>query len=121
MKWDRWELGEKAIFYDEIIDKTTVSPCPAHVETLRSSMLDFSCAILDYKEGPDGFEPDPTAPPRRSQEPDPALIAARKAFNKATSMRQQGFSEKSWEQFFQSHFFEPLASSVSVSAEDSRR
>ena len=121
MTWDRWQLSNKAIFYDEDITSTPPAPYPSHVEALRRSMLDFSCAIPNYKDGPDGFHPDLTIFQRENQDPDPALTAGKKALNEATSLHQGGYSEKRWEKFFQTHFFEPLAHSISVSRGDSRR
>lgn len=84
-------------------------------------MLDFSCAILNHKNGPSGFQLEQAETRAGDQAADPALTAAHKTLNKAKSIHQGGYAEKRWENFFQSHFFEPLAHDTSVSKGDSRR
>lgn len=119
MPWYRWELGEKAIFYDMALHSGDIPATllPRHVEALRRSMLDFSCAILNFQDIPDN----PTEARQGNHDADPALTAAHKTLNKATAIHQGGYSEKKWEAFFQSECFEPLAHSISIKKDDSRR
>lgn len=121
MSWDRYELGQKNIFYDEEIHFIG-KVLPPHVVRVRRCMLDFSCPIRGHKELFDAVSSDGQIKrPSDGSDIDPALKAASNAFNKATSIVNGGYLEKKWENFFETHFFEPLSDSLSVSKDDSRR
>ncbi|KLP19063.1 uncharacterized protein LW94_1085 [Fusarium fujikuroi] len=48
MSWDRDDLDKKGFFFDDSIRITIPwAPFPPHVETLRQSMLDFTCQDFD--------------------------------------------------------------------------
>lgn len=117
MTWDRSELGQNHIFYDETIGPPPDHPFPPHVETLRRSMLDFNCALLNAHLGPNGLEEGARLFPST----DPALSSAHKALDKANRLHNGGHSEKSWEDFFHNHFFKPLYDNVALSEGNSRR
>ncbi|KAL2678503.1 hypothetical protein Neosp_009250 [[Neocosmospora] mangrovei] len=121
MSWDRYELGQKNIFYDEEIPLFS-TVLPPHVGRVRRSMLDFSCAIQGHKDLFDAISSGGHFKrPSDGSGMDPALKAANNAMNKATSIVNGGYLEKKWESFFETHFFEPLSESLSVSKDDPRR
>ncbi|KAF4970775.1 hypothetical protein FZEAL_9973 [Fusarium zealandicum] len=45
MSWDRYELGQKNIFYDESPVVFPAMVLPPHVDRVRRSILDFSCVL----------------------------------------------------------------------------
>ncbi|KAH7259902.1 hypothetical protein B0J15DRAFT_581935 [Fusarium solani] len=121
MSWDRYELGQKNIFYDEEIHLFD-TVLPPHVGRVRRCMLDFSCPFRGHKDLFDAVSINGHIKrPSDGSDIDPALKAASNAFNKATSIVNGGYLEKKWENFFETHFFEPLSDSLSVSKDDSRR
>ncbi|KAI8716121.1 hypothetical protein NCS52_00905000 [Fusarium sp. LHS14.1] len=121
MSWDRYELGQKNIFYNEDIPPFSIV-LPPHVARVRRSMLDFSCPLLGHK---DLFEPISSdgqfKRPSDGSELDPTLKAANNAMSKAKSIVNGGYLEKKWESLFETYFFEPLSESLSVSEDDPRR
>ncbi|KAH7113168.1 hypothetical protein B0J13DRAFT_590780 [Dactylonectria estremocensis] len=126
MAWSRWQLAEKAFFYDEDIRSTAIpaAPYPPHVEALRSSMLDFSCPFPGYQSLGDavgGFQFDEPKNQWQGRDSGSALTAVYKIQNEAMSIHQGGYSEKRWESFFHDQFFKPLAESTSVSKAHFRR
>lgn len=121
MSWDRYELGQKNIFYDEEI-QLFGTVLPTHVGRVRRCILDFSCPVRGHKDLFDAVSSDGQIKrPSDGSDIDPALKAASNALNKATSIVNGGYLEKKWENFFETHFFEPLSDSTSVSKDDSRR
>ncbi|KAH8679374.1 hypothetical protein BGZ61DRAFT_359296 [Ilyonectria robusta] len=122
MTWDRWELGQNAIFYDENIRPShpPAALYPPQVEALRRSMLDFSCLILNHTVGPRGVQVHPTGGEGESQKTDPALTAARKTLHEVSRIHHGGYSEDTWAGFFKDSFFKPLAGRLRPE-EDSRR
>lgn len=122
MTWDRWELGQNAIFYDENIRPShpPAALYPPQVEALRRSMLDFSCLILNHTVGPRGVQVHPTGGEGESQKTDPALTAARKTLHEVSRIHHGGYSEDTWASFFKDSFFKPLAGRLRPE-EDSRR
>lgn len=123
MTWDRWELGENAIFYDENIRPShpPAALYPPQVEALRRSMLDFSCLILNHTVGPRGVRVvHPIGGRGLFQKTDPALTAARKTVHEASRIHYGGYSEDTWAGFFKDSFFKPLADRLRPE-EDSRR
>ncbi|KAJ4321129.1 hypothetical protein N0V84_005481 [Fusarium piperis] len=122
MCWDRYELGQKNIFYDEEIRLFPTTLLPPHVKRVQRSILDFSCAIRGHNEWFDApFDEGQIKRPNVGSDVDPALKAASIAVNKAKSIVNGGYLEKKWEQYFETHFFEPLSDGFSVSKDDSRR
>lgn len=120
MSWDRYELGQNNIFYDEKLYPLTATVLPSHVERVRQFTLDFSCAL--------GGATDSSHLSERSLQalisgpnPEPALTTARKAQREAVNIVNGGYNEHKWEKFFEVHYFAALSDSVSVSKEDSRR
>lgn len=111
MTWDRWELGQKAIFYDENIRPSHAPAAlyPPQVEALRRSMLDFSCLIINHTVGPRGVQADPITGQGGYQKTDPALTAAYKTLYEALRIYHGGYSEDTWAGFFKDSFFKPLA------------
>ncbi|KAH7242729.1 hypothetical protein BKA59DRAFT_481243 [Fusarium tricinctum] len=120
MSWDRYELGQNHIFYDEELPPLPATVLPSHVERVRQFILDFSCALGGATDSShlsdrglqtliNGIDPEPT------------LKAAQKAKREAVNIINGGFKEDKWEKFFEKHFFASLSDSVSVSKEDSRR
>lgn len=120
MSWDRYELGQNNIFYDEKIYPSTATVLPSHVERVRQFTLDFSCALggaRDSSHLSDRSLKDLISGP----DPEPALKAAQKAQREAVNIINGGFKEDKWEKFFELHFFAALSDSLLVSKEDSRR
>ncbi|KAI6753916.1 hypothetical protein HG530_013092 [Fusarium avenaceum] len=109
MSWDRYELGQKNIFYDETRRLFPDKVLPSHVERVRQLTLDFSCALRgssytshhslqDLLDGHDA---------------EPALKAAQKAQREAVNIIDGGFMEEKWASFFEKHFFAALSDSLS--------
>lgn len=120
MSWDRYELGQNNIFYDEKLYLPTATVLPSHVERVRQFTLDFSCAL--------GGATDSSHLSDRGLQalinglnPEPALKSAQKAQREAVNIVNGGFNERKWERFFEIHYFAALSDSLSVSKEDSRR
>ena len=120
MSWDRYELGQKNIFYDEKLHLFYAKFLPSHVERVRQFTLDFSCAL--------GGATDPSCLSNHSLQAltnglnsEPALKAAQKAQREAVNIINGGYNEHKWAKFFEINFFTVLSDSLSVSKEDSRR
>ncbi|VTT61433.1 unnamed protein product [Fusarium fujikuroi] len=78
MSWDRDDLDKKGFFFDDSIRITIPwAPFPPHVETLRQSMLDFTCQDFDV-----------------TSEEDAATQHEAKRYSEG------GYSESDWEDFF---------------------
>ncbi|KAK2616639.1 hypothetical protein QQS21_000462 [Conoideocrella luteorostrata] len=123
MSWSRLALAKKGLFYDEKVQSrdTAAAPYPPHVEALRASMLDFSCAVPGCKDdcgGPGNFRLKPRDNESRSLHID---IAAKRALNEAGHLHQGEFAEIEWANFFQNQFLKPLGHDTSVSEANSRR
>ncbi|KAM0417109.1 hypothetical protein ACHAPT_012884 [Fusarium lateritium] len=121
MSWDRYELGQKNIFYDEDIRLFPGTVLPPHVERVRRSMMDFSCAIRGHTDSVMFFIEGQPRLQNDGLDQDPAFQAAQKALYKATSIVKGGYLEKKWENFFETHFFEALGDGLAISKHDSRR
>lgn len=120
MSWDRYELGQNNIFYDEKVPLFPDKVLPSHVERVRQFTLDFSCALrgaTDSSHLSDRSLRTLISGPN----PEPALTTARKAQREAVNLVNGGFNERKWENFFETHYFAALSDSLSVSKEDSRR
>ncbi|KAF5241411.1 hypothetical protein FAUST_3841 [Fusarium austroamericanum] len=120
MSWDRYELGQKNIFYDEKLRLFPAQVLPLHVERVRQSTLDFSCALRGATD-PSLLSDHSLQALVNGLNPEPALKAAQKAQREAVNIVNGGFKETKWATFFETHFFSALSDSLSVSKEDSRR
>ncbi|KAF5007530.1 hypothetical protein FDECE_6121 [Fusarium decemcellulare] len=111
MSWNTWtreDLAEKRIFYDEIIPTPELAEFPPYVQRFRSTILDFSCSILELisEEG--------------EARPHAELRGAYGIRNKALDLTSGGYSEKHWERLFDSNFFSPIISTPGDSRRTSR-
>ncbi|KAF4959457.1 hypothetical protein FGADI_1678 [Fusarium gaditjirri] len=123
MTWDRYELGQKNIFYDEKKPLIPVNVFPPHVERVRRLITDFSCvvngeALVNKNEL---IADDTLKLFLYGPVPDPALVAAQKTLIKAHSLVNGGYKEERWQAFYETNFFERLAGSLSSSKDDTRR
>ncbi|TVY68324.1 hypothetical protein Focb16_v002981 [Fusarium oxysporum f. sp. cubense] len=123
MTWDRYELGQKNIFYDEKRPLIPVNVFPPHVERVRRLITDLSCVVngegLVNKNGL--ISDDKLKPLLYGPDPDPSLVAAQKTLSKAHSLVNGGYKEPKWQTFFDADFFQRLDGSLSSSKDDTRR
>ncbi|KIL84595.1 hypothetical protein FAVG1_12121 [Fusarium avenaceum] len=120
MSWDRYELGQKNIFYDEKLHLFRAEILPSHVERVRQFTLDFSCALGGAIDS-SGLSEHSLQASINGINPEPALQSAQKAQREAENIVKGGYKEDKWARFFETHFFAALSDSLSVSKEDSRR
>ncbi|KAF5649625.1 hypothetical protein F52700_521 [Fusarium sp. NRRL 52700] len=123
MTWDRYELGQRNIFYDEKKPLIPVNVFPPHVERVRRLITDFSCVVngegLINKNGL--ISNDKLKPLLYGPDPDPALVAAQKTLIRAHSLVNGGYKEDEWQGFYVKHFFDRLDDFLSLSKDDTRR
>jgi hypothetical protein len=114
------------LFFDEPGQHNT----PAHVNALRSTLLDFDCTISErlgiYQE--DEYEYSSDLISILSKFPfsertliDKSLERYRQIKREALVLSEGKEREREWVDFFSSYFFSPLAQQAKVSEEDSRR
>ncbi|RBA15619.1 hypothetical protein FPRO05_12226 [Fusarium proliferatum] len=123
MTWDRYELGQRNIFYDEKKPLIPVNVFPPHVERVRRLITDLSCVVngegLINKN--ELISDDKLKPLLYGPNPDPALVAAQKILSKAHSLVNGGYKEDEWQAFYAIDFFATLAGSLSLYKDDTRR
>src|SRR6478735_1343191 len=122
MTWDRYELGQKNIFYDEKRPLIPVNVFPPHVERVRRLITDLSCVVngegLVNKNGL--ISDDKLKALLYGPDPDPSLVEAQKTLSKAHSLVNGGYKEPKWQTFFDADFFQRLDGSLSSSKDDTR-
>ncbi|KAF4340302.1 hypothetical protein FBEOM_5813 [Fusarium beomiforme] len=121
MSWNRYELGQANIFYDEEIRLFPTEVLPPHVDRVRRSVLDFSCLVNGENDSFHTSFPGSMERLVHSLSPDPVLKTAEKIQNEVVSKVDGGYKEEMWQDIFKKHFFDRLADSIAVCKEDSRR
>ncbi|KAM0347334.1 hypothetical protein ACHAPU_004853 [Fusarium lateritium] len=98
MSWKRSVLFSTGFFYDEYIRDTKKNPFPSHVESLRQSMLDFTC-----------------------QDSYPIPQEDINIQKEAVRLKNGEYSEVHFEYFFEKFFFGPLRQQVEISDKRDRK
>ncbi|KAF4947784.1 hypothetical protein FSARC_13889 [Fusarium sarcochroum] len=125
-RWDRERLAESGYFYDEDFCRSADPDflLPPHVEVLRQSLLDFSCAIrYQNKYGDTSTIPSlatiENLTPNKRVDPDLELAQSiRFSFGEK---HNSGCYEPKWQKLFVDKFFDPLVHELSPSNASSRR
>ena len=125
----REDLSSNGILFNEELPEEGV--LPRHIDTLRITLLDFSCTIADRLE----LETDDDIGDIHSRCEalditgyDSGYYDIRQSVSEYKSIREDaarlyngGDREVEWQTFFLNNFFAPLANEMKITNEDSRR
>ncbi|KLO95091.1 uncharacterized protein Y057_6682 [Fusarium fujikuroi] len=121
MSWNRYDLGQANIFYDETHPLLSSFMLPPHVEEVKRCLTDFSCLINEKKESFSKISKDMAEYLEQGPNSDRTCKAAEMIQHEVVSKVGGGYEENVWRGIFEKHFFDPLTDSLSTSKEDSRR
>jgi hypothetical protein len=119
--WNRYDLGQTNIFYDEAKPPLWSFVLPPHVEDVKRCLMDFSCLANGKNDSFHAISKDIAERMEQGLNPDPVHKAAERIQHEVVSKVGGGYDEKVWQDIFKKHFFDQLTDSLSISKEDSRR
>ena len=124
---NRDDLERCGIFF---FDEPGQHSIPAHIDTLRSTLLDFDCTVSErlgiYQEDEYEYSSDLIAvfskfPFSERTLIDKSLEKYRHIKREAQALSGCKDREREWVDFFSSYFFSPVAQQAKITDDDSRR
>ncbi|KYG13695.1 hypothetical protein FVEG_17675 [Fusarium verticillioides 7600] len=121
MSWNRYNLGQAKIFYDETHPLLSSIVLPPHVEEVKSCLTDFSCVLNGRNRSFPEISKEVVEDLDRGLSLEPISKAAEKIQHEVLGKVGGGYDENVWQGIFEKCFFDRLTDSLSTSREDSRR
>lgn len=105
---NRTKLVDFGVVYDQKVAKD--DECPAHVENLRTSILDFSYPLPRSSQSSNLQEVIENEAQKGPRHRDPMIRLAADIRNEAVRLREGAHAENQWAKFFHANFLDRLAS-----------
>ncbi|KAF5722921.1 hypothetical protein FMUND_2278 [Fusarium mundagurra] len=121
MSWNRYDLGQANIFYDETHPLLSSFVLPPHVEEVKRCLTDFSCVLNGRNDSFHEISKEVVEDLDRGFSREPIGKAAEKIQQEVLGKVGGGYDEKVWQGIYEKRFFDQLTDSLSTSKEDSRR
>ncbi|PNP78790.1 hypothetical protein FNYG_07932 [Fusarium nygamai] len=121
MSWNRYDLGQANIFYDETHPLLSSFVLPPHVEEVKRCLTDFSCVINGRNDSFHEISKEVVEDLDRGLSLEPIGKAAEKIQQEVLGKIGGGYDEKVWQGIYEKRFFDQLIDSLSTSKEDLRR
>ncbi|KAF4438564.1 hypothetical protein FACUT_4839 [Fusarium acutatum] len=121
MSWNRYDLGQANIFYDETHPLLSSFVLPPHVEEVKRCLTDFSCVLNGRSDSFHEISKAVAGDSEHGRNLDPTLKAAKAIQHEVVSKVGGGYEEKVWQGIFEKRFFDQLTDSLSTTKEDLRR
>ncbi len=114
----RTRLVDFGVVYDRRVAKD--GECPAHVDSLRRAILDFSCPLPSSSKSNNLQQLIESEEQKDPKHRHPLIRLSTEIKNEATRLRDGAHAENEWAKFFDANFLDRLASCTLPSDTQSR-
>ncbi|KAF5560765.1 hypothetical protein FPHYL_6477 [Fusarium phyllophilum] len=112
MSWNRYDLGQANIFYDETHPLLSSFVLPPHVEEVKRCLTDFSCVLNGRGDSFHEISKEVVKDLDHGFNLEPIGKAAEKIQHEVLGKVGGGYDEKVWQGIFEKRFFDQLADSL---------